>query len=132
MYLPQKIGFGVFGVLLAAYMLQAYLLELVVVSFVIAMLTLVWVQRILFTGTQAFGGVISGTAHTVGDFGDTMVLGSRNIKAHLRQRPAVMESTEMMPHEVDLSDFTSDVQAEPSNQLDVPDFIKGAMDRQNH
>lgn len=132
MYLLQKIGFGVFGVMLTAYVLQAYLFELVIVSFVIAMLTLAWVRWILFTGTQAVGGIISGTAHTVGDFGDTMALGSRNIKAHLRQRPAVTESLEMMPHEVDLSDFTSDVRSEPSYQLDVPDFIKGAMDRQNN
>lgn len=131
----QKLGFGVFVILVVAWMLQDRLTTLVIVAGVIALMTLATTWLVVFTGTEALGLVVKTIGKLIRNMGETVQTGSSNIKAHLRPLRAdsvpswdslgmVSGHPDFDPAKVDISDFTSERSDDVADDLDVPQFLQ--------
>jgi hypothetical protein len=126
----QKIAFGAFGLLTLALIIGATydlngLKVAVIVTLVVALLTLKTTWKLLLSGTQFLGFVVGGLGHLVGIVGDEVYDWSLDRKVRLVKSSEVPAWDSPELNHVGLQD------AEPSDELDVPSFMDETLEHQN-
>lgn len=130
----QKIAFGAFGLLLLALMIGATqgldgLKVAVIVTLVVALLTLATTWKLIYGFIQVIGASLGFVGHGIGKTGDwtaDMAYSQRHKLSMPRQA-----SQQGVPDWDSPELVTVGAKPASSDNLDVPDFMRDVMDRQN-
>lgn len=121
MNIYQKIAFGVVAVLALALLAQDNLIMLIALAAIVALLTLPTTWKLIFSVLQMVGFLLGGIGHGIGWVGDVIVDWSELRKSNLAS-PVKKASNvpDWGSSELQVPTLT----AEPSEELDVPAFLK--------